>query len=540
MVIYKKDNNKILAPLLLQVENIKQSKLPIQVGDIRWNSIAYGNGKYVAVGVKDNTSWSTTSIDGTTWSTPVQVGTFTCRGVTYGNGKFVSVGSDGYITTSTDGTTWSTPVQVRKLSNGNEILNLTWYSVTYGNNKFVAVGMAGLSGYATTSTDGTTWSTLEEVSNRRYSVTYGNSKFVAVGYAGRITTSRDGVTWSTPVQVGTFTWYGVSYGNNKFVAVGSSGYVTTSTDGVTWSTPQQTIDITWNGITYKYKNKEFVIVGNDGYIGYQTALSDYRCAPFTLAYNKDIIYAKNTDITSVPIIYAKNDESRSVYIPDLDHGMLNTVGSIQSVSLYQPEILTGFSSTSYCEFNTYFPPSNSIIWDLNYWTWVFTFKHHQTNVIQRIFSQGKSYPSGIEISSDNKLCLTISTSTSSYNIVNAVKGTTILEDGKWYQVVVEYLGGLPVSIAPNGYEVRLKDLDNNNETLEIYSTKRTNISATNTWLLGYEPKRNDGKTAFSGELDLKNCYITVGGEQLWSGTSGTITVDKNNYDIKTEKIRRYI
>lgn len=78
--------------------------------------------------------------------------------VAYGNGKIVAVGSDRYITTSTDGNNWTTPKQL--MNDGN-----AWYTVTYGNGKFAIVG-TGIydgSGYITTSEDGNNWSTIEKL-----------------------------------------------------------------------------------------------------------------------------------------------------------------------------------------------------------------------------------------------------------------------------------------------------------------------------------------------------------------------------------------
>ena len=39
------------------------------------------------------------------------VGTNTWNAIAYGNGKYVAVGLGGYVTTSTDGVNWTTPVQ---------------------------------------------------------------------------------------------------------------------------------------------------------------------------------------------------------------------------------------------------------------------------------------------------------------------------------------------------------------------------------------------------------------------------------------------
>lgn len=40
------------------------------------------------------------------------VGTNGWNAIAYGNGKYVAVGANGYVTTSTDGVNWTTPKQI--------------------------------------------------------------------------------------------------------------------------------------------------------------------------------------------------------------------------------------------------------------------------------------------------------------------------------------------------------------------------------------------------------------------------------------------
>ena len=202
------------------------------------NSIAYGNGIYVAVG---SGGTILTSADGVTWTSRTSGTIEDLYGVTYGNGLFVAVGyySSGLpesnieppsaILSSSDGVTWTT----------NSFTSTTLYSsVTYGNGKFVAVGQHmgdSTAGYMTSS-DGITWSEYDMgPSLPLTSVTYGNGVFVAVGYEGYMYTSSDGVTWSRSYATN-IDLHGVTYGNGVFVAVGRGGTVLTSTDGVTFRT----------------------------------------------------------------------------------------------------------------------------------------------------------------------------------------------------------------------------------------------------------------------------------------------------------------
>jgi hypothetical protein len=85
------------------------------------DSVCYGSGKFVAVGIF---GYIITSTDGINWteSMPIQVGNNSWKSVCYGRfiggGKFVAVGDVRYITTSTDGINWTTPIQLKD-ENGN-------------------------------------------------------------------------------------------------------------------------------------------------------------------------------------------------------------------------------------------------------------------------------------------------------------------------------------------------------------------------------------------------------------------------------------
>ena len=99
------------------------------------NSIAYGNGLFVAVG---DTGTILTSPDGITWTQRTS-GTRRCfRNVAYGNSLYVAVGDTGTILTSPDGITWT-----QRTSGSTYDL----WGITYGNNQFVIAGMGGNRSY---------------------------------------------------------------------------------------------------------------------------------------------------------------------------------------------------------------------------------------------------------------------------------------------------------------------------------------------------------------------------------------------------------
>jgi len=261
-----------------------------------WSSVAYGNGRYVAVqnngtGVYDVMY----SQDGETW-TAISTGyPSVWTSVTFGNGQFVAVASsdssfiigisngntmatsggndigadqNAQVMTSYDGITWTLQPAAASYS---------WSSVTYGNGLYVAVANGdGGSTQAMTSSDGSTWnirSTPSSQSNHAWrSVVYGNGVFSAVASSGSGTLNKamyslDGTTWvegSTPSDPAGCV--SVTYGNGLFVAVantsgsGTKGAMT-SPDGITW-TSRNTSNAGWTSVTYG--SASYTAVGNTG------------------------------------------------------------------------------------------------------------------------------------------------------------------------------------------------------------------------------------------------------------------------------------
>lgn len=108
-----------------------------------WQSIACGNGRYVAI-VLNSTS-AAYSDDGINWTATSLPAACGWRDITYGNGKFIAVATDTtYVAVSSDGITWEL---------GNLNYSGQWYAVTYGDDKFVTVGGR----YGEYSLDGIEW-----------------------------------------------------------------------------------------------------------------------------------------------------------------------------------------------------------------------------------------------------------------------------------------------------------------------------------------------------------------------------------------------
>ncbi len=281
--------------------------------DANLESVAYGNGLFVAVGNPQVSSSCPiyTSPDGIVWTQqtlPAKTLETLERffGVTYGNGLFVAVGASRTgaddlvlvptIFTSPDGATWTqrtAPVEAGLLSR--------LYGVTHGNGTFVAVGhyftddtMATSSPVVLTSPDGVTWTRRTPPGGNRAlaGAGYGNGTFVAVGYDRSIKlwepdvpvllTSPDGETWTqqtVPPQIGGVLngLSSVTYGNGLFVAAGYnydnvSGRtvptIFTSPNGAAWT--QRTLPTIQTGAVLRsvtYGNGVFAAVGGNDYYG---------------------------------------------------------------------------------------------------------------------------------------------------------------------------------------------------------------------------------------------------------------------------------
>lgn len=229
------------------------------VGTNTWNAIAYGNGKYVAVGAY---GYTTTSIDGINWTEPVlavtpKSGIYDITGFAYGNGIFVAACRIGVLT-SRDGTTWTKTVISKT--------GCSWYSCIYANGMFVLGGVnssgSGTNGFAATSTDGINWTLANEHPTNCIGMAYGNGIYIGVG-SSYISRSTDCITWLIVVSDRTMAWNGAAYGNGKFVAVGPNGWIANSLDGKTWTDKEQVGTVSWHHVIYI--NDRFIAVSTSYY-----------------------------------------------------------------------------------------------------------------------------------------------------------------------------------------------------------------------------------------------------------------------------------
>ena len=222
--------------------------------DMRWHSVCYGNGMFVAVADgKDiyGGNIAAYSTDGINWIKTTLPTNAKWQSVCYGNGKFVAVAYLSSIAAySIDGINWTQSTLPADSS---------WYSICYGNDKFVAI-----TGYnkniAAYSTDGINWTQSTLPTSAQWSqLCYGNGMFVTVAVGTIAAYSTDGINWTQSTLPDSKNWNSVCYGDGKFVAMpykNTNGAY--STDGINWT--QMRVP---TGTSICYGDDKFMIVSYD-------------------------------------------------------------------------------------------------------------------------------------------------------------------------------------------------------------------------------------------------------------------------------------
>jgi len=156
------------------------------------------------------------------------------NGVAWGNGRFVAVGGGGIVVTSPDGAAWTpqAPLPVGQL-----------IDVAYGNGLFVAISFGGNNMF--TSPDGVAWTPRNvTIPGGFTAVIFTEGRFWLVG-SGRTTgVSTNGLEWSGGKIPGTYQPACIAYGNGTAVVAGyrksktETGMLATSPDFKTW-TPRE-------------------------------------------------------------------------------------------------------------------------------------------------------------------------------------------------------------------------------------------------------------------------------------------------------------
>lgn len=182
-----------------------------------WACGAYGNDEYSILGdstTNNRVCWS--SGGGTFTAVNDLEGDF--KAVAFGNGKFVAVGTS-IIATSTTGRAYTTTST-----------SFSPDAIAFGNGVFVAMNGTNI----IRSVDGVTWTSYSvSMDTSFHQITYGNGFFIASSLT--VTKrSADGITWATLTMPGTTR--DVVYGRNGFIASSNGGRLYRSTNnGTSWN-----------------------------------------------------------------------------------------------------------------------------------------------------------------------------------------------------------------------------------------------------------------------------------------------------------------
>jgi len=222
--------------------------------------IAYGGGRWVAVGVHGGIAYSD---DGASWTAVADspFGTTRILAVAYGGGRFVAVGLSCTMAYSDDGASWTAVENIPSAFSRYSGIS----AVAYGGGRWIAVGDDVMTLY---SDDGASWTAVNSGHGWGSAcIAYGNNRWISVtGGSGKMKYSADnGATWTAVADstFGSSTINAVAYLNNRWVAVGGSGKMATSADGVTWTAVADSFGTaTIHDIAYG--GGRWVIVG-DGY-----------------------------------------------------------------------------------------------------------------------------------------------------------------------------------------------------------------------------------------------------------------------------------
>lgn len=244
--------------------NWTETTLP---SESQWNSIVYGNNKFVTIagsydGVSSNTSAYST--DGITWTASTLPSSADWLAITFGNGKFIAIATNSKVAYSEDGISWSED-SIYEYTN-------SWISVACGSNRFVVISSFGDFAY---SEDGIDWTTssLPSINGTYCSIIYENDKFVVVGNdTNELLYSEDGINWTKTTSPSSNYWKSIEYGNGKFVVATASNNpsnkIIYSSDGINWTEATLPIEDNWGSIVYG-ENK-FILFSTSNIVLYST------------------------------------------------------------------------------------------------------------------------------------------------------------------------------------------------------------------------------------------------------------------------------
>jgi hypothetical protein len=210
---------------------------------------AFGNGRYVSVGV-NGTVW--TSADAANWTRHYSGIQSSLGPIITDSNRYLLVATSQPILVSADGLSF--------FPAGNAPTGIV-SAVAFDGSNYVAVGGSQI--YS--SSNSTTW--VQRTSNTSQSLAAmcrGPARWVAVGAGGTVVTSPNTLSWTLRSSGTANSLNGVAFGNAIHVAVGNGGTIVSSPDGAAW-------DVQFSGTTanlnqIRFLNGQFFAVGGNGTI----------------------------------------------------------------------------------------------------------------------------------------------------------------------------------------------------------------------------------------------------------------------------------
>ena len=240
-----------------------------------WKSVAYGNGVWVAVSGDGTNRVMRSTNDGVTWTAVAAAEQNNWQSVAYGNGVWIAIadmeffGTKAIMRSTNDGVTWAS---ISVPPNNNN-----WKSIAYANNTWVAVSgrypFPIVNQVIRSTNDGVTWTAVAAAEQNFWqSVAYENGVWVAVAYVGGLINEKlvmrstnDGATWTAVAAAEQNFWRSVAYGNGVWIAVASDGtnrVMRSTNDGVTWTAVAAAEQNSWQSVAYG--NGVWIAIASDG------------------------------------------------------------------------------------------------------------------------------------------------------------------------------------------------------------------------------------------------------------------------------------
>ena len=196
------------------------------------------------------------------------VGTNNWNAIAYGNGKYAAVSGcywggkyedAGYATSSTDGKTWTTP---RKLG----LQDGAWNDIIFFKGKFIVVGQTGnIIGSIAISADGINWTikNIGKASTWKLIAKNGDESAMILGNGWYRAVTTDGETWQNTASSGTNMVTGLNFTTGLWFALGNYGLVqwTKNLYSNNWEFYKAIGSGTWKNAFYV--NESFLLIGSN-------------------------------------------------------------------------------------------------------------------------------------------------------------------------------------------------------------------------------------------------------------------------------------